>query len=416
MSKILGVTAREILDSRGNPTVECEIRIKEGIVRASVPSGVSAGMHEAHELRDGGRRFHGLGVLKAVSNINGPIAKILKGKNPANHELDNFLIEADGTPNKNKLGANAILAASLAVARAGALSRRVPLYKHISSISKSRLSLPVPAFNIIEGGKHAGNRLDFQEYHIIPCGAKSFAESLQIAAEIYQHLKLRLENDFGRSAINVGDEGGFAPPMNNIEMPLDYLTNSIISLGLWGKVKLGMDCAASTFFKRQKYYVSGKEFASDELVDFYKELVQRYPIISIEDPFNEDDFVHFAELQKKLVGKQIVGDDLLVTQAKRIQIAAKHKSCNCLLLKMNQVGTLTESLQSAKLARENNWKIMVSNRGGETEDSFIADLAVGIGAEQIKAGAPCRGERTAKYNQLLRIEEELGRKAKFARF
>jgi len=416
MSKILKVTAREILDSRGNPTVECEITTKEGVSRASVPSGASTGTHEAYELRDGGKRFHGQGVLKAVEHINGPIARLLNGKDPRMQEdLDDALIALDGTKDKRQLGANALLTASLAVARAGALAKKQPLYHHIANLNKTKkLLLPVPALNIINGGKHAGTRLAFQEYMILPQGAKSFSESMQIGSEIYHALKAKLEISFGKSAINVGDEGGFAPPFDHVEEPLDYITQVIISLGYWNKVKLGIDCAASTFWKGRGYYVDGKEYSADEMIDFYKELTQKYPLVSVEDPFHEEDFMHSAELKVKAPHVQIVGDDLLVTQEKRIQEAINHKSCNCLLLKMNQVGTLTESLRSARLAMHNKWNVMVSNRSGETEDSFIADLAVGLGAGQIKAGAPCRGERLAKYNQLLRIEEALGKKVKFA--
>ncbi len=416
MSKILKVSGREILDSRGNPTVECEVKTKDGVSRASVPSGVSTGIHEVYELRDGGRRFHGKGVLKAVNNIKGPIAKVLRGKDPGRQfEIDQLLINLDGTKNKSSLGANAVLAASLAVARAGALSKNLPLYKHISSLSKSRLSIPVPCLNVINGGMHAGNRLSFQEFMIIPNGAKNFSEAMQIASEIYHSLKEKLESNFGKSAVNVGDEGGFAPPFTKVEQALDCLSQTLISSGYWNKVKLGIDCAASTFWKNEKYIIDGKEFASGELIDFYKELVKKFPLISIEDPFHEDDFLHFAELRKSLPKTQIVGDDLLATQRARIQEAIQQKSCSCLLLKMNQIGTLTESLRNALLAEKNNWKIMVSNRSGETEDSFIADLSVGIGAEQIKAGAPCRSERLAKYNQLLRIEESLGRKARYGK-
>ncbi|HLC33295.1 MAG TPA: phosphopyruvate hydratase [Candidatus Nanoarchaeia archaeon] len=416
MSKILKATAREILDSRGNPTVECEIITKEGVSRASVPSGVSTGIHEACELRDGGKRFHGKGVLKAVENVNGSIARVLKGKDSTKQqEIDQLLIDLDGTKDKRQLGANAILAVSLAVARAGAASKKLPLYRYIAALNKTKqLSIPVPALNIINGGKHAGTHLAFQEYMILPTGAKSLMEAMQIASEVYGTLKLKLEADFGKSATNVGDEGGFAPPLDYVEDPLDYITETIISLGYWNKVKIGIDCAASTFWKGHGYYVDGKEHSSDEMIDFYKELVQKYPLVSIEDPFSEEDFTHSAELVRKVPHVQIVGDDLLVTQEKRIQKAIHEKSCNCLLLKMNQVGTLTESLRSFNLAIKNKWTVMVSHRSGETEDPFIADLAVGLGANQIKAGAPCRSERLAKYNQLLRIEEALGKKAKFA--
>jgi len=410
MAKILAVKARSIIDSRGNPTVECDIKTTDGIFRASVPSGASTGTNEALELRDGGKAFLGKGVQRAVNNINLILAKKLRGRNPAaQKEIDELMIKLDGTENKSKLGANATLAVSMALTRAGAAARKIPLYEFIARLhGTKKLAMPIPAFNIINGGKHAGNKLDIQEYMILPTGAKNFAEALRMGTEIYHTLKQNLENHFGKTAINVGDEGGFAPPLTCIEEPFDYITDAIIKLGYWKKVKLGIDCAATTFWKDKVYYLEGQEYKPQELAGKYEDLVNAYPIISIEDPFYEEDFANFASLNKKLTNTQIVGDDLLVTNPKRIKKAIAQKSCSCLLLKINQIGTITEALEAAQLAKKAGWNIMTSHRSGETEDSFIADLAVGIAAGQIKSGAPCRGERLAKYNQLLRIEEETG--------
>ncbi len=409
MSKILAVKARQILDSRGSPTVECEMKTTDGIFRASVPSGASTGVHEALELRDGGMAFLGKGVLRAVKNINLVIAKKLKGRKPIQEEIDNLMIKLDGTKNKSRLGANAILAVSMATARAGAAAQHIQLYEYLGYLSGTKkFTLPVPAFNIINGGKHAGNKLDIQEYMVMPVGAKNFAEAIQIGSEIYHMLKKNLENHFGKQAINVGDEGGFAPPLTCMEEPFDYITDAINKLGYWKKVKLAIDCAATTFWKDGVYYVEGQEYRPDALADKYEELVNAYPLASIEDPFYEEDFEGFARLTKRLSSTQVVGDDLLATNPKRVQKAIAQKSCNCLLLKINQIGTITEALQAAQLARKAGWNVMVSHRSGETQDCFIADLAVGIASGQIKAGAPCRGERVTKYNQLLRIEEQTG--------
>ncbi len=409
MSKILAIKARQVLDSRGNPTVECSIKTNDGIFRASVPSGASTGTHEAIELRDGGKEYLGKGVERAVNNINLILAKKLKGRNPtAQEELDNLMIKTDGTENKSRLGANAILAVSMALTRAGAAAKEMQLYDYIGRIyGTKKITMPIPSFNIINGGKHAGNKLDIQEYMIMPTGAKNHAEALRMASEIYHTLKASLENNFGRMATNVGDEGGFAPPLTCIEEPFDYITNAIIKLGYWKKVKLAIDCAATTFWKHGIYYLEGQEYRPEKLADKYEELVNAYPLISIEDPFYEEDFENFAKLRKR-VKAQIVGDDLLVTNTQRIKKAITQESCNCLLLKINQIGTITEALNAARMAKKAGWNIMVSHRSGETTDCFIADLAVGIAAGQIKAGAPCRGERLAKYNQLLRIEEQTG--------
>jgi enolase len=422
LAKILAVKAREILDSRGNPTVECEIKTSTGISRASVPSGASTGVNEALELRDGGKRFGGKGVLKAVNNINKSIAKKIIGKDATKQQqIDELMIKLDGTKNKKKLGANAILAVSMAVARAGAASKKMPLYAYLGELFENKkFILPVPSFNIINGGKHAGNKLDIQEYMILPIGAKSFSEAIRIGAEVYHKLKGILEENYGKNAVNVGDEGGFAPPISCFEKPFDHIIDAVTALGYWKKVKIGIDAAATTFYRDGNYYLEGQEYTTEELKEKYVELAENFPLISIEDPFYEEDFEGFAKLTKelkelKLTRTQVVGDDLTVTNPKRVQKAIVHGSCNCLLLKINQIGTITEAMEAAKMALAHNWKIMVSHRSGETTDSFISDLAVGIASGQIKSGAPCRGERLAKYNQLLRIEEALGKKAVYGK-
>ncbi len=414
MSKIQLVNARQIFDSRGNPTVECTIKTSKGHYTASVPSGASTGAHEAHELRDGGKKYNGLGVSRAVKNINIVIAKKIKGKDSANQELiDELMLKLDGTKNKSRLGANAILAVSMAAARAGAGKKE--LYEHIAEIHGSKkFELPVPAFNIINGGKHAGNKLAIQEYQILPTGAKSFSEAMRIGTEIYHQLKRTLEHDYGKQSINVGDEGGFAPAFTCIENPLEYISDAIIRLGYWKKVKIGIDSAATSFWKHKYYHFDGKQFTTEQLLEKYETLADTYPIVSIEDPFYEEDFQGFSEICKAMPKLQIIGDDLLCTNPVRIQKAIKQKSCNCLLLKMNQIGTVSEALKAAKLSQDNKWNVQVSHRSGETCDDFIADLSVGINSGQIKAGAPCRGERLAKYNRLLKIEEQLGRKVKYA--
>ncbi|MBW3023050.1 phosphopyruvate hydratase [Candidatus Woesearchaeota archaeon] len=414
---ITGVLGREVLDSRGNPTVECEIKTSKGVFSAIVPSGASTGVHEALELRDGGKRYLGKGVLKAVKNVNGKIAKKIIGKDfREQKELDETLIHLDGKPNKKKLGANAILAVSMACCRAFAAQQNMEPYEYIAEIvNNKKLTLPVPSFNIINGGKHAGNDLEIQEYMIFPNKAKSFKEALQIGSEVYHILKEKIAEKYGKAATGVGDEGGFAPKVKDIEEPLILIESALKSSGYSKKVKINIDCAASEFSKNGKYYLEGMEYSGQDLLERYYELVQKYPIFSIEDPFAEDDFTNFAAATKKLKGIQIVGDDLLVTNPQRIQKATVLQACNALLLKVNQIGTVYEALEAAQMAVKNNWNIMVSHRSGETEDTFIADLAVGLGNGQIKSGAPCRGERTAKYNRLLRIEEKLGKNAKFGK-
>ncbi|MEM2918787.1 MAG: phosphopyruvate hydratase [Candidatus Altiarchaeota archaeon] len=407
--QIKKIKAREILDSRGNPTVEVEIRTEKNFAIADVPSGASTGIHEAVELRDKDDRFNGRGVLKAVKNVNDVIAKKIVGLDCRNQEeIDNLLIELDGTENKSNLGANAILSVSTATVKIAAIEQGVPLYKYIGALANNEIfSLPIPAMNIINGGKHAGNSLDFQEYMIIPIEEENFRERIRICVEAYQNLKEFIVERYGKTAINVGDEGGFAPPMRKIDEPLELITHVLEDLGYEDKIKLGLDCAASEFFNEGKYLVEGNSLWPQELIEKYRLLLDQYCIISFEDPFAQDDWQSWIEFNKKF-GKEIniIGDDLLVTNVSRIEKAIHMKACNSLLLKINQIGTISEAIRAFKIAKENNWQVMVSHRSGETEDSFIADFCVGLGAKFIKAGAPCRGERTAKYNQLLRIFDE----------
>jgi len=418
---IKDIVAREILDSRGNPTVEVDMLISNNnqifLGREQVPSGASTGIHEALELRDHEKRYLGMGVQKAVDNINKIIAPHLKGHDPRNQrQIDNLLNRLDGTNNKSHLGANAILGVSIACARAVSNAKGIPLYRYIQSLSdffSYKTILPIPFLNVVNGGKHASTPLSFQEYMIVPLG-KTFHESLRMGAEVYHHLqKLLLDSPFCAS-VNVGDEGGCTPQFNKIEEPLQFLSLAVKRAGYSGKVKFALDIAASELFHKEKYYVDKKYLSAGELSKLYENLVRKYPIISIEDPYDQEDFKSFSHLKRKNKKLQIVGDDLLATNISRIKKAVKENSCSALLLKLNQIGTLSEALDAAKLAMENKWKVMVSHRSGETESTFIADLAVAIGAGQIKAGAPCRGERVAKYNQLLRIEHELGRKARYA--
>jgi enolase len=412
--KIKKVVAREILDSRGNPTVEADVYVDNIFGRAAVPSGASTGIHEALELRDGGKRYLGAGVSKAVENVL-RIGRKIEGMDcTAQRELDKFMIELDGTENKSSLGANAILAVSMAAARAAALSSGMPLYQYLAGITGSKKHiLPITFCNVINGGKHAGGKLAMQEFMIAPVKAASFREALQMASETYHLLKDVIVKKYGKSAANVGDEGGFAPPIATPEEALDLLDLAVNQAGYNGKIKFGMDVAASEFFSNGFYTINSRKYRSSELLDYYKRLIEKYPIISVEDPFQQEDFDAYAMLNKS--GIQVVGDDLLVTNTKRISMAIAKKACSCLLLKVNQIGTLTEAIEAAQLSMKNSWGVMVSHRSGETEDSFIADLSVALGCGQIKSGAPCRGERTAKYNQLLRIEEELGKKAAYAR-
>jgi enolase len=429
MSSIKKIKAREILDSRGNPTIEADLITEDGLFRAMVPSGASTGVHEALELRDGDKsRYMGKGVLKAVDNVNRIIAPKIIGMDTKNQEeIDNFMINLDGTENKSKLGANAILAVSMAACKAGAAAKKIPLYMHIADLAGVKdFVMPVPSFNVINGGKHAGNRLAMQEFMLLPMGAENFKEAMRIGSEVYHALKSIIKEKYGQDATNVGDEGGFAPNIQDNKEGLELLKEAIKRAGYTEKVKIGMDCAASEFFENGKYDLDFKNPDNEgkmkktgaEMIGLYKEFINSYDIVSIEDPFDQDDWETYPELTAE-VGKkvQIVGDDLLVTNPKRIREAIEKKACNSLLLKVNQIGTVTESIQACKISQEAGWGVMVSHRSGETEDSFIADLVVGLRTGQIKTGAPCRSERLAKYNQLIRIEEELtesGIKVKYA--
>ena len=433
---ITNIISREILDSRGNPTVEVELVLSDNTKhRAAVPSGASTGIYEALELRDNDKsRFLGKGVLKACKNITEVILPALKGKEVLNNQetLDKLMVEElDGTKNeygwcKSKLGANAILAVSLAICRAGAHVAKQPLYAYIAKIAGNTYSenskdnkkfrMPVPSFNVINGGSHAGNSLAVQEFMILPVGASSFSEAMRIGAEVYQNLKIIIKDKYGINQINVGDEGGFAPDFKSTEEALDVLKSAIEKSGYKDKIVLGMDVAASEFFDEESgsYNLTFKDkektlVKGDDLINTYVDWAEKYNIQSIEDPFDQNDFDHYAKLTEKLKGKaQIVGDDLLVTNITRIEIALKKEACNALLLKVNQIGSVTESIEAWKKSKDSNWGVMISHRSGETEDNFIADLVVGLGTGQIKTGAPARSERLAKYNQLLRIEEELG--------
>jgi enolase len=431
---IANIHAREILDSRGNPTVEVDLTSSTGdVFRAAVPSGASTGIYEALELRDKDeKRYLGKGVLKAVNNVNTLIAPALKGMELSEqYALDTKMIEeVDGTKSewgsfKTKVGANAILAVSLAAARGGAKSLGIPLYQHIAQLagkSTTKYVLPVPALNIINGGEHAGNNLAMQEFMIFPTGATSFKEGLRLGAEVYHTLAKLIKKRYGKSAANVGDEGGFGVPAIQDEWEtLDLIMDAIKASGHEGKIQIGLDVASSEFFVDGKYDLSKKTGKKDRVLDrdqfinHYRDMIGKYPIVSIEDPFDQDDFDAYIEMQKKLGDKvQIVGDDLLVTNPKRVQAGIDQKLCNALLLKVNQIGSLKESIDASNMAQKAGWGVMVSHRSGETEDTFIADLVVGLGTGQIKSGAPCRSDRLAKYNQLLRIEEQLGDKAHYA--
>ncbi|CAI8614770.1 unnamed protein product [Vicia faba] len=433
MAAITSIKARQIFDSRGNPTVEVDIAVSDGtFARAAVPSGASTGIYEALELRDGGSDYLGKGVSKAVNNVNTIIAPALIGKDPTKQtEIDNFMVQQlDGTVNewgwcKQKLGANAILAVSLAVCKAGAGVLKIPLYKHIANIAGNKnLVLPVPAFNVINGGSHAGNKLAMQEFMVLPVGASSFKEAMKMGVEVYHHLKAVIKKKYGQDAVNVGDEGGFAPNIQENKEGLELLKSAIDKAGYTGKVVIGMDVAASEFYKEDKSYDlnfkeenndGSQKISGEALKDLYKSFVSEYPIVSIEDPFDQDDWEHYAKMTGEIgTNVQIVGDDLLVTNPKRVQKAIDSKACNALLLKVNQIGSVTESIEAVRMSKKAGWGVMTSHRSGETEDTFIADLAVGLSTGQIKTGAPCRSERLAKYNQLLRIEEELGAEAVYA--
>ncbi|MHA1310466.1 MAG: phosphopyruvate hydratase [Candidatus Helarchaeota archaeon] len=412
------IRARWILDSRGFPTIETDVITEDGVVgRAAVPSGASTGEHEVLELRDRNNRFMGRGVNKAIENVNLKIAKLLLNQNVLDQSsLDQSMIELDGTKNKSNLGGNAILSVSLAIADAAAKELNIELFEYLYKIYREndvpsiKYVLPVPMSNVLNGGKHAGNNLSVQEFMIVPFGASSFKEAIIMISEVYHYLRNRIKEKFGKSAINLGDEGGFAPNLSFTKDALNLLIDAIEESGYnKGKeISIAIDAAASEFYNGSKYLIDEKRLSIEELIDYYIDLVKTYPIISIEDPFDENDFQAHSKLMSK-INIQIVGDDLFVTQVDRIKRGIEEKSANALLLKVNQVGTLTEALNSAKLCQKNNFNVIVSHRSGETENTFISDLAVGLSFNRglIKAGAPARSERTAKYNRILRIEEKI---------
>jgi enolase len=409
------VKARQVFDSRGNPTVEAEVKAGKIIERAIVASGASTGSNEAIELRDKEKAFKGKGVLKAVRNANEKIFPALKGMEiTSQKEIDKTMIELDGTENKSVLGANAVASVSMAVARAGAKAEEMELFEYLEELSgNKKFCLPVPQMNVLNGGKHAGLEHDIQERMIYPLKAKSFTEAMQMSVEVYFVLGALMKKKYGVLAGLIGDEGGFVSQIKNEEEKLELILKAIEEAGYSNEVKIAIDCAASEFFKDGKYFIGSKEFTAGELIDFYSGLAEKFSVVSIEDGMAENDWNAWKELTAKLGKKiQIVGDDLLVSNIKFIEKAIKEKSCNALLLKVNQIGTVSESIESAKLSFRNNWNVVVSHRSGETEDSFIADLVVGLGTGQSKFGAPARSDRNSKYNQLLRIEEYLNEKGK----
>ena len=418
MTIIENVLGREVLDSRGNPTVEVEIALADGgFGRAIVPSGASTGEHEAVELRDGDKkRYGGKGVLKAVENVNGPIADALVGWDALEQKsIDEMLIDLDGTPNKGKLGANAILGASLATAKAAADSLGLPLYRYLGGVYAH--TLPVPMMNILNGGKHAADSTDFQEFMVMPVGAESFHEAVRWSAEIYQSLKKVLSGKGYRTT--VGDEGGFAPSLPSNEGAIEVILEAIEKAGYapGEQVFIALDPAVSEIYEDGKYVLAkeGRSLSGEEMVQFWADWAEKYPIISLEDGLDQNDWDHWVMLRQAIGDKvQLVGDDLLVTNPERVQKAIELGACNSLLCKVNQIGTLTESFAASRLSQFHNWTVVVSHRSGETEDATIADLVVALNAGQIKTGAPARSDRIAKYNQLIRIEEELGSAARYA--
>ncbi len=413
--QIKSIKAREVLDSRGFPTVEAEVFLDNGVIASAiVPSGASTGSLEACELRDGDvARYLGKGVLKAVENVRSKIAPALVGIDPSKQrEIDNLMIDLDASPNKSNLGANAILAVSLACAKAAAALRGIPLYQYIGD-ANSRL-MPVPMMNIINGGKHADNKIDIQEFMIMPCKAASMADAIRIGAEIFHHLKSLLKKD-GHNT-NVGDEGGFAPNFGSAKQALDYISRATEKAGykLGSDIKLALDAASTEFYKNGKYHLDGegKILDGDQLVKYYEDLVNNYPIFSIEDACSEDDYDSWAKITQALGEKiQLVGDDLFVTNPKILAKGIAQGLANAVLIKVNQIGTLSETLDTIALARKNNYNAIISHRSGETEDATIAHIAVATNAGQIKTGSLCRSDRIAKYNELMRIEESLGSRA-----
>jgi enolase len=409
--EIDSLRAREVLDCRGLPTVQVDVTLAGGARgRADVPSGRSTGSNEAHERRDGGDRFGGFGVRGAVASVNGEIADALAGFDVSSQRaLDAALIELDGTPNKGRLGANAVLGVSLAVARAAADAAGQPLYGHLNGNGHV---LPVPLVNLINGGKHASNDLDFQEFIVIPVGAESIIEALQISTEVNLALAEILLERYGKSALNTGDEGGYAPAISSPHEALGLLHEAVADAGHGGRFRYGLDCAATHYHADGTYELAGETLDTEAMIELYRELIRDYDVVTIEDPLDENDFDGFAELTRAS-GIQIVGDDLFVTNPERLAEGVEAGAANSLLWKVNQIGTLTEALDAAELAHRSSYTVVVSERSGETEDPIIADLAVALNAGQIKTGAPVRGERTAKYNRLIEIEEQLGATAAY---
>ena len=417
LSKILGIKARMLLDSRGNPAVEAEVQTQKATASAIMPEGASTGSLEAMELRDGGKAFLGKGVKKAIANVNETIAPKLKGLDSGNQkQADKIMLDLDSTSNKSRLGANAILPVSIALCKASAAAQGIQAFEYIGKLAESKESiLPVPLMNVINGGKHAGDELAVQEFMLVPLGAGNYSEALQFNVEIYQTLKQIIKDKFGKSAINVGDEGGFAPSISKTEDVLKLMQLALKETGYEKQVRIALDFAANSFHHNEKYIFEGKECNNMQFLEIVEGLIERFNLASVEDPFAEQDWQAFCALTKSKGAKcQIVGDDLLVTSVERIQRALKLSACNSVIIKPNQVGTVTETLKAVQAAKDAGFNFIISHRSGDSEDDFIADLAVGTGALQIKAGAPCRSERTAKYNRLLRIEEMLGKKAEYA--
>jgi enolase len=412
MSRITAVQARQILDSRGNPTVEVDVRLESGAFgRAAVPSGASTGVHEAVELRDGGDAYGGKAVTRAVSNVDGEIAAAVVGLDAAEQEaLDRRLIELDGTPNKGRLGANALLGVSLATAKAAALEAGASLFRHLGGPEAA--TLPVPMLNVINGGAHAANSIDLQEFMVVPVGAESFSEGLRVGVEVYHGLR-RVLADRGL-ATGVGDEGGFAPDLESSEAAIEAILEAAERAGHRDRVAIALDPATSEVFRDGRYRFEGRDLASAEMPAFWRGIVDRYPVVSIEDGLAEDDWDAWRQLTSELGGTvQLVGDDLFVTNPERLQQGIDRGVANSILVKVNQIGTLTETIEAVRLAQANGYTAVMSHRSGETEDATIADLAVALGTGQIKTGAPARSDRVAKYNRLLRIEEELGPRATY---
>jgi len=418
MSEIKKIRAREVLDSRGNPTVEVDLTTEDGVFRAMTPSGASAGQHEALELRDNDKsRYFGKGTLKAVKNVNKLIAPKLIGLDCIHQEtIDNIMLKLDGTENKEKFGANAILPVSMAVTKAGAASKNLALYSYIGELfGVIPHKLPVPMCNVINGGKHAGQENSIQEHMLMPTGAKSFSEGIRMVSESYHHLAKILKKKFGAGGVLIGDEGGFAPAnITKVEQRLDLMLEAVENAGYEDLMKIALDPASSEFFYDGTYKIGKKSYSGEEMVDFYVDLCKKYPIVSIEDGLAEDDWDSWVIIVKKIGTEvQIVGDDLFVTNTKRIKKGIELGAANSVLIKLNQIGSVTETLNAIKMAHDQGWTAVVSHRSGETEDSFIADLVVGTSSGQIKTGAPARSDRNAKYNQLIRIEEEIGKDAEY---